>query len=133
MKKGKKPSKGRGVAAKSAKRKRGAASKTARRPRAVTVKPKRKPVPARSKPKPAPAAAMGPSAASLQRRVRTLEELLRARDQDRVELTRWKERHSQLQEQVKVKDSALAFKEKALLDLRRQLEGATTEKKAPSA
>ena len=133
MKKAKKPSKGRGVAAKSAKRKRAATSRAARRPRAVTVKPKRKPVLAKPKPKPVPAAAKGPSAASLQRRIRTLEEQLRARDQDRVELTRWEERHSQLQEQVRAKDSALAFKEKALLDLRRQLEGAMTEKKAPSA
>lgn len=133
MKKAKKPSKGRRVAAKSAKRKRSAASKTARRPRAVTVKPKRKAVLAKPKPKSAPAAAKGPSVTSLQRRVLTLEEQLRARDQDRTELARWKEGHSQLQEQVRAKDSALAFKEKALLDLRRQLEGAKAEKKAPSA
>ena len=131
MKKRKTPSKGRGVAAKSAKRTRAAASRAARRPRAATVTPKRKPVLAKPRPKPVPAGAKGPSVASLQRRVRTLEEQLRARDQDRAELARWKEHHTQLQELVRIKDSALAFKEKALLDLRRQIEGPKTEKKAP--
>ena len=133
MRKGKKPSKGRGVTAGSAKRKRAVASKAVRRPRAVPVKPKRKPALAKARPTPAPVAAKGPSVASLQGRVRTLEERLRARDQDRAELARWMEHHRQLQEQVRAKDSSLAFKEKELMDLRRQLEAAKTEKKATPA
>ena len=133
MKKVKKPSKGRGIAAKSATRKRATASKAVRRPRAVTVKPKRRPALPKPKPKRVTVAAKGPSVASLQRRIQTLEEQLRARDQDRAELARWKEHHGQVQEQVRARDSELAFKEKELMDLRRQLEAAKTEKKATPA
>ena len=160
MRKGMKPSKGRGVSAKSAKRKRPAASKVGRKPKAAVVKPRRKPappkrkpapvkprrkpVPPRPKPKPAPvvvkpkrmpAATEGPSVAALQRRIQGLEEQLKAREHDRIELERWRQHHSQLQEQVKAKDSALAFKEKELLDLRRQVEELKAElkRKVPSA
>ncbi len=68
------------------------------------------------------AAAKGPSVTTLQRRIQALEEQLRARAQDGVEVARWKQYHSQLQEQVKAKDSMLAFKDKELLELRRQRE-----------
>jgi len=73
--------------------------------------------------------------AALQRRVRSLEEQLRAREHLQAELERWREYHRQLQEQVKAKDSALAFKEKELSDLRRQLEVLTSslEQKGASA
>jgi hypothetical protein len=68
------------------------------------------------------AAAKGPSVTTLQRRIQTLEGQLRARAQDGIEVARWKQYHSQLQEQVKAKDSMLAFKDKELLELRRQCE-----------
>ncbi|MBF8297886.1 MAG: hypothetical protein HW395_543, partial [candidate division NC10 bacterium] len=74
------------------------------------------------KPKAVAAAAKGPSVTTLQRRIQALEEQLRARAQDGVEVARWKQYHSQLQEQVKAKDSMLAFKDKELLELRRQRE-----------
>ena len=121
MKKGMKRSKKRAVSSKSAKGKRPAA-KAVRRPKAKAVKPKRKVTPAKPKPKAVAAAAKGPSVTTLQRRIQALEEQLRARAQDGVELARWKQYHSQLQEQVKAKDSMLAFKDKELLELRRQRE-----------
>ena len=133
MKRGRKASKGRRVAAKSATRKRVTASKAVRRPKAARVKPKRKPALAKPKSKRVTVAAKGLSVASLQRRVGTLEEQLRDRDLDRVELARWREHHRQLQEQVRIKDSVLAFKEKELMDIRRQLEAVKTEKKATPA
>ena len=121
MKKGMKRSKGRAVSSRAAKGKRPAV-KAVRRPKAKSVKPKRKATPAKPKPKAAAAVAKGPSVTTLQRRILALEEQLRARAQDRVEVARWKQYHSQLQDQVKAKDSMLAFKEKELLDLRRQCE-----------
>jgi len=122
MKKVMKRSKGRSVSSKSAKGKRPAAAKAVRRPKAAAVKAKRKATPAKPKPKAAAAVAKGPSVTTLQRRIQTLEEQLRARAQDGIEVARWKQYHSQLQDQVKAKDSMLAFKEKELLDLRRQCE-----------
>ena len=133
-----KPSKGRGISSKVAKRKKAAAQKAARKPKAAAVKPKGKPAPAtrkpaaarprpkpapvRVKPKPKPAPTKGPSVATLQRRIQGLEGQRQAWEHDRAELARWRDHHTQLQEQVKAKDSALAFKEKAILDLRRQVE-----------
>lgn len=133
-----KPSKGRRVSSKVAKRKRGAAPKAGRKPKAAAVKPKGKPAPARRKPpvakpkpKPAPvivkpkrkpAPTKGPSVATLLRRIQELGGQRQAWEHDRAELARWREHHTQLQEQVRAKDSALAFKEKAILDLRRQVE-----------
>jgi len=122
MKKVMKRSKGRSVSSKSAKGKRSAAAKAVRRPKAAAVKAKRKATPAKPKPKAVAAAAKGPSVTTLQRRIQALEEQLRARAQDGVEVARWKQYHSQLQEQVKAKDSMLAFKDKELLELRRQRE-----------
>jgi len=122
MKKVMKRSKGRSVSSKSAKGKRPAAAKAVRRPKAAAVKAKRKATPAKPKPKAVAAAAKGPSVTTLQRRIQALEEQLRARAQDGVEVARWKQYHSQLQEQVKAKDSMLAFKDKELLELRRQRE-----------
>jgi small-conductance mechanosensitive channel len=122
MKKVMKRSKGRSVSSKSAKGKRPAAAKAVRRPKAAAVKAKRKATPAKPKPKAVAAAAKGPSITTLQRRIQALEEQLRARAQDGVEVARWKQYHSQLQEQVKAKDSMLAFKDKELLELRRQRE-----------
>jgi small-conductance mechanosensitive channel len=122
MKKVMKRSKGRSVSSKSAKGKRPAAAKAVRRPKAAAVKAKRKATPAKPKPKAVAAAAKGPSVTTLQRRIQALEEQLRARAQDGVEVARWKQYHSQLQEQVKAKDSMLAFKDKELLELRRQCE-----------
>ncbi len=144
MKKKVKPSKGRGVSLKSAKRKRPAAPRAGRKARAAAVKPRRKPAPAKPRRKPAPvimkpkrkpALTKGPSVATLQRRIQELDEQLRTREHDRTELTRWQEHHRQIQEQVKAKDSALAFKEKELMDLRRQLEELRAElkRKGPSA
>jgi len=121
MKKGMKRSKKRAVSSKSAKRK-GPAAKAVRRPKAKSVKPKRKATPAKPKPKAAAAVAKGPSVTTLQRRIQTLEGQLRAQAQDGIEVARWKQYHSQLQDQVKAKDAMLAFKEKELLDLRRQCE-----------
>jgi len=143
MKKRRNPSKGRGVLAKAAKRKRPVAPKEAPKARVAAakpkrklaqVKPKRKPGPV-MKPKRAPVSTKGPAVAAFQRRIRQLEGELRAREHDREELERWRAYHSQLQEQVKAKDSALAFKEKELLDLRRQFEElrAEAEKKGTSA
>jgi len=122
MKKGMKRSKKRAVSSRSAKGKRPAAAKAVRRPKAKSVKPKRKATPAKPKPKAVAAAAKGPSVTTLQRRIQTLEGQLRARAQDGIEVARWKQYHSQLQEQVKAKDSMLAFKDKELLELRRQCE-----------
>jgi small-conductance mechanosensitive channel len=122
MKKVMKRSKGRSVSSKSAKGKRPAAAKAVRRPKAAAVKAKRKATPAKPKPKAVAAPAKGPSVTTLQRRIQALEEQLRARAQDGVEVARWKQYHSQLQEQVKAKDSMLAFKDKELLELRRQRE-----------
>ena len=122
MKKVMKRSKGRSVSSKSAKGKRPAAAKAVRKPKAAAVKAKRKATPAKPKPKAVAAAAKGPSVTTLQRRIQALEEQLRARAQDGVEVARWKQYHSQLQEQVKAKDSMLAFKDKELLELRRQRE-----------
>ena len=122
MKKVMKRSKGRSFSSKSAKGKRPAAAKAVRRPKAAAVKAKRKATPAKPKPKAVAAAAKGPSVTTLQRRIQALEEQLRARAQDGVEVARWKQYHSQLQEQVKAKDSMLAFKDKELLELRRQRE-----------
>ena len=124
-----KRSKGRSVSSKSAKGKRPAAAKAVRRPKAKSVKPKRKATPAKPKPKAVAAAAKGPSVTTLQRRIQALEEQLRARAQDGVEVARWKQYHSQLQEQVKAKDSMLAFKDTELLDLRRQSEELKAELK----
>jgi len=121
MKKGMKRSKKRAVSSRSAKGKRPAA-KVVRRPKAKSVKPKRKAIPAKPKPKAVAAAAKGPSVTTLQRRIQTLEGQLLARAQDAIEVARWKQYHSQLQEQVKAKDSMLAFKDKELLELRRQRE-----------
>ena len=145
MKKGMKRSKKRAVSSRSAKGKRPAA-KAVRRPKAKSVRPKRKATPAKpkrravggrsislrmppakatpAKPKPKAAAAVakGPSVTTLQRRIQTLEGQLRAQAQDGIEVARWKQHHSQLQDQVKAKDAMLAFKEKELLDLRRQCE-----------
>jgi len=121
MKKGMKRSKKRAVSSKSAKGKRPAA-KVVRRPKAKSVKPKRKPAPPKPKPRAPAAPAKGPSVTTLQRRIQTLEGQLRARAQDGIEAARWKQYHSQLQDQVKAKDSMLAFKEKELLELRRQCE-----------
>lgn len=134
MKKVMKRSKKRAVSSRSAKGKRPAA-KAVRRPKAAAVKAKRKATPAKPKPKAVAAAAKGPSVTTLQRRIQALEEQLRARAQDGVELARWKQYHSQLQEQVKAKDSVLAFKEKELLELRRQVEELKAElkKKGTSA
>ena len=129
MKKGMKRSKKHAVSSKSAKGKRPAAAKAARRPKAKSVKPKRKATPAKPKPKAVAAAAKGPSVTTLQRRIQALEEQLRAGAQDGVEVARWKQYHSQLQEQVKAKDSMLAFKDKELLDLRRQCEELMTQAK----
>lgn len=128
MKKGMKRSKGRAVSSRSAKGKRPAA-KAVRRPKAAAVKAKRKPTSPKPKPKAVPAAAKGPAVTTLQRRIQALEEQLRARAQDGVELARWKQYHSHLQDQVKAKDSMLAFKEKELLDLRRQCEELKTQAK----
>lgn len=142
MKKRVKPSKKRGVSLKSAKRKRPAAPRAGRKARAAAVKPRRKPAPAKPRRKPAPvimkpkrkpALTKGPSVATLQRRIQELDEQLRAREQDRTELRRWQEHHRQIQEQVKAKDSALAFKEKELMDLRRQLEELRAEAKKKEA
>ena len=146
-----KQSKGRGVSSKVAKRKKAAAPKAARKAKAAAVKPKQKPAPAKRKPaaakpkpKPAPvrvkpkrkpAPAKGPSVATLQRRIQGLEGQRQAWEHDRAELARCRDHHTQLQEQVKAKDSALAFKEKAILDLRRQVEEVKAEikKKETSA
>ncbi len=146
-----KPSKGRGVSSKVAKRKRGAAPKAARKAKAAAVKPKGKPAPARRKPAAArpkpkrapvrvkpkrkPGPTKGPSVATLQRRIQGLEGQRQAWEHDRAEHARRRDHHSQLQEQVKAKDSALAFKEKAILDLRRQVEElkAETKRKETSA
>ena len=121
MKKVMERSKKRAVSSRSAKGKRPAA-KAVRRPKAAAVKAKRKPTSLKPKPKAVAAAAKGPSVTTLQRRIQALEEQLRARAQDGVEVARWKQYHSQLQEQVKAKDSMLAFKDKELLELRRQHE-----------
>ena len=121
MKKGMKRSKKRAVSSMSAKRKRPVAAKAVRRPKATAVKARRKTAPAKPKPK-AAVAAKGPSITTLERRIQTLEGQLRARAQDGIEVARWKQYHSQLQDQVKAKDAMLAFKEKELLDLRRQCE-----------
>jgi small-conductance mechanosensitive channel len=91
--------------------------------------PPAKATPAKPKPRAAAAVAKGPSVTTLQRRILALEEQLRARSQDGVEVARWKQYHSQLQDQVKAKDSMLAFKEKELLDLRRQCEELTAQAK----
>jgi len=146
-----KPSKGRGVSSKVSKRKKAVAPKAARKPKAAAAKPKRKPAPARRKPavarpkpkrapvrvkpKRKPAPTQGPSVATLQRRIQGLEGQRQAWEHDRAELARWRDHHTQLQEQVKAKDSALAFKEKAILDLRRQVEElkAETKRKETSA
>ncbi len=160
MAKGMKSSKGRRVSAKSPKRQRRVVPKAGRKRGAAAVKPKgkaapakRKPALAKPKPKPAPAkpkrkpvpvvmkpepmlaSTKGPSPAALQRHIQGLEEQLKSREHDRVELAQWRQYHSQLQEQVKAKDSALAFKEKELLDLRRQVEEfkAELKKKGTSA
>ncbi len=133
MKKGMKPSKGREVSSKSAKRKGAAVSKAGRKPKAAVVKPKRKPAQIVVKPRRMPAVTKGPSVAALRRRIQGLEEQLKALPHDRVELERWRQHHSQLQEQVKAKDSALAFKEKELLDLRRQVEELKAEAKKKGA
>ncbi|MBI2902635.1 MAG: hypothetical protein HYY12_03470 [Candidatus Methylomirabilis oxyfera] len=122
MKKGMKRSKKRAVSSKSAKRKRPVAAKAVRRPKAKSVKPKRKPAPPKPKPRAPAAPAKGPSVTTLQRRIQALEGEVQARAHDRVELARWQQYHSQLLDQVKAKDSMLAFKEKELLDLRRQCE-----------
>lgn len=123
MKRSTKSSKRRAVSSKSTTRKRPAAPKKVRKPKAAAAKPKSKVTAAKPKPKPAAAPiAKGPSAASLQRQNRLLQEQLQAHQHDRVELARWQQYHRQLQEQVKAKDAALAFREKELLDLRRQLE-----------
>lgn len=138
-----KPSKGRRVSSKAAKRRTAVARKAARKPKAAAVKPKGKPAPARRKPAAArpkpkrapvrvkpkrkPAPTKGPSVATLQRRIQELEGQRQAWEHDRAELARWREHHTQLQEQVKAKDSALAFKEKAILDLRRQVEEVKAE------
>ena len=121
MKKGMKRSKKRAVSSRSAKRK-GPAAKAVRRPKAKSVKPKRKPASPKPKPRAPAAPTKGPSVTTLQRRIQTLEGQLRARAQDGIEVARWKQYHSQLQDQVKAKDAMLAFKEKELLDLRRQCE-----------
>jgi len=128
MKKGMKRSKGRAVSSRAAKGKRPAV-KAVRRPKAKSVKPKRKATPAKPKPKAAAAVAKGPSVTTLQRRILALEEQLRARAQDGVEVARWKQYHSQLQDQVKAKDAMLAFKEKELLDLRHQCEALKAQAK----
>ncbi len=133
MAKRRKPPKARKVSSKSARRKKKAPLKAHRKPKARPVKPKRKPAPARPKPKKMPAAAKGPSVAALQRRIVGLEEQLLAREHDRAEAARWRDSHSQLQEQVKAKDSALAFKEKEILDLRRQIEELKLEAKQKGA
>lgn len=138
MRKVKKPSKGRVVASKAAQRRKPAASQSTRRRKAIAAGPKRQPASVKAKRTPAkpkakraplparrrrvPAPPKGPSATVLQRRIQSFEEQLKTRDQDRIELARWRQYHSHLQEQVKAKDSALAFKEKDLLDLRRQVE-----------
>jgi small-conductance mechanosensitive channel len=122
MKKVMKRSKGRSVSSKSAKGKRAAAAKAVRRPKAKSVKPKRKPASPKPKPRAPAAPTKGPSVTTLQRRIQTLEGQLRAQAQDGIEVARWKQYHSQLQDQVKAKDAMLAFKEKELLDLRRQCE-----------
>jgi len=75
----------------------------------------------------------GPSVVTLQRRIQELDEQLRKREQDRTELTRWQEHCRQIQEQVKAKDSALAFKEKELMGLRQQLEELRAELKGKEA
>jgi hypothetical protein len=133
MKKGMKRSKGRAVSSRAAKGKRRVA-KTVRRPKAEPAKPKRKPAPPKAKmrPRAGAAGAKGPAVSSLQRRIAALEGRLRASAQDGIELARWKQYHAQLQEQVKAKDAMLAFKEKELLDLRRQCEAlkAAATKKA---
>ncbi len=154
MAKGMRSSKGRRVSAKSAKRQRRVVPKAGRKPgttavkpkgkvapakrkpalakpklKPVPAKPKRKPVPVVMKPKPMLVPTKGPSPAALQRRIQGLEGQLKAREHDRVELAQWRQYHSQLQEQVKAKDSALAFKEKELLDLRRQVEELKAELK----
>jgi len=121
MKKGMKRSKKRAVSSRPTKGKRPAA-KAVRRPKAKSVKPKRKPAPSKPKPRAPAAPAKGPSVTTLQRRIQTLEGQLRAQAQDGIEVARWKQYHSQLQDQVKAKDAMLAFKEKELLDLRRQCE-----------
>ena len=146
-----KRSKGRGGSSQVSKRKKAVAPKAARKPKAAAVKPKGKPAPARRKPavarpkpkrapvrvkpKGKPAPTQGPSVATLQRRIQGLEGQRQAWEHDRAELARWRDHHTQLQEQVKAKDSALAFKEKAILDLRRQVEElkAETKKKGTSA
>jgi len=99
------------------------------------VRGTREPARARAKGRVVTTTHKGPSVAALQRRVRSLEEQLRAREHLQAELERWREYHRQLQEQVKAKDSALAFKEKELSDLRRQLEVLTSslEQKGASA
>jgi hypothetical protein len=99
------------------------------KPRAAPARPKPKPAPAVMKPRRTPAPTKGPAPAALERRIQGLEEQLKAREHDRVELARWRQYHSQLQEQVKAKDSVLAFKEKELLDLRRQVEELKAELK----
>jgi hypothetical protein len=123
MKKRMKRAKRRAVSSRPAKGKRPVV-KAVRRPKAASVKAKRKPAPPKPKAKPKAAAARpkGPSVTSLQRRIQALEGQLRARAQDGIEVARWKQYHSQLQEQVKAKDALLAFKEKELMDLRRQCE-----------
>ena len=144
-----KVSKRRRVSTKPAKRKLPVPPKAARKPKAAIVKPKRRPAavkpapprparrpaPSRVKPNPTAPAKKGPSETMLERRIKGLQEQLLAREADRVELERWKAYHSQLQNQVKAKDSALAFKEKELLDMRRRLDElkAQAEKKGKSA
>jgi hypothetical protein len=62
--------------------------------------------------KPAAKAAPRPAAAPAGGRVKELE----------TELARWQTLHSQLQEQLRQRDSAISFKEKEILDLRKKVE-----------
>lgn len=108
--------KGRAAGRKGARGKAGAAKKPARKPARGAKGAKaagRKPAAARSAPRPAaaPAAAGG--------RMKELQ----------TELARWQTLHSQVQEQLRQRDSSIAFKEKEILDLRKKVEELTQAQK----
>lgn len=104
--------KARAAGRKGARGKASKAKKPARKPARGAKGPKaaaRKPAAAKGAPRPAAAPAGGAG------RVKELE----------TELARWQTLHGQVQEQLRQRDSAIAFKEKEILDLRKKVEELT--------
>jgi len=106
---------------------RAAGRKGARGKASAARKPAKKPVRGAKGPKAAarkPAAATRPSrpAAAPAQAAGRLKEL-------ETELARWQTLHGQLQEQLRQRDSAIAFKEKEILDLRKKVEEMTQAQK----